>query len=58
MDKEERRQELINTAIERILDKYNLNADDFLETEELEELAKLDFELGYSDYNPDEEDEE
>ncbi len=52
--KEERRKELEDKAVGRILTEHNLDIIDYLNDDDTKQFLELEYELGYSDYNPNE----
>jgi len=57
-EREERRIDLLLKAGLEAIRQSHRDICDFLDTAEEEELKRLDYQLGYSEYNPDEEESE
>jgi len=47
-----RRKELEDKAVGRILTEHNLDIIDYLNDDDTKQFLELEYELGYSDYNP------
>jgi len=52
--KEKRRKELEDKAFGRILNEHNLDIIHYLNDEDTKQYLELEYELGYSEYNPNE----